>query len=132
PSSEPIERARIPGIDFVALLLGEPGRQRPEWIVKIPVRIVARKQDLVPADPVHHLDHMIRVLGFLHRLGRYPEMLAQIFRWRPAQMRDFILHAFPVLVEPPAKRRDPGKARSNKHDLELGITLEYPLDDKAR
>src|SRR5438445_13095246 len=67
------------------------------------VRIIAGEQDLVPADPFHDLDHMVGILRFLHRLGRDPEMFAQILRWRPTQIGDFVLHMLPILVQSPAE-----------------------------
>src|SRR5262245_12770618 len=129
---EPIKRLGVAAIDLVAALLAETRRQRQEWIVEVPVRVVAGEQDLVPADPLHHVEDVIGLLRFLHRLGRDPEMLAQIFRRRLAQMRDLVLHALPVLVEPPAERRDPGETRLDQYDLELGVALEHTLNDQAR
>src|SRR5262245_55182063 len=59
-------------------------------------------------------------------------MLAQILRGRAPQVRNLVLHALPVLVETPAERWNPSKARLDQHDLEFGIALEHALHDQAR
>ena len=74
---------------------------------------------------------MLRLLGLLHRLGRNPEMLAQIFRRRLAQMRHLVLEQLPVLVHAPAERGHPAKTRLDHHDLEVGKALEHAFEDEA-
>src|SRR5262249_30976996 len=84
---EPIERPRVLREEFGTPLLAQTRRQGEERVVEIPVRVVACKHDAVPADPVHHLDEMLGLLGLLHRLGRDPDVLAHVLRWRLAQVR---------------------------------------------
>src|SRR5262249_53623788 len=85
---EPVERLGVAAIDLVAALLAQTRRQRQEWIIEVPVRVVAGEQNLVPADPLHHVEDVIGVLRLFHRLGRDPEMLTYIFGRRLGQMRD--------------------------------------------
>ncbi len=96
------------------------------------MRVVAGEQDLVPADPLHHVDHVRGVFRLLHRLGRDPEMLAQIFGGSLPQVRDLVLQALPALVEAPAERGKPAEARLDQHDLERRIALEHPFEDQTR
>ena len=100
-------------------------------IVEVPVRIVGGEQHAVPADPVDHLDEMRGIVRLLDRLGRVPEMLAQIFRRRALEVRHFLAHALPMLVHAPAERRRPGVAGLDRHHLELRKALEHAFHDHA-
>src|SRR5262249_42186636 len=128
-SVDPVERLGVAAIDLVAALLAERRRQRQKRIVEVPVRVVAGEQNLVPADPLHHVETVIWPLRLFHRLGRPQEMLTQISRRRLAQMGALVLHALPVLVEPPAERGYPGETRLDQHNLQIGIALEHAFND---
>src|SRR5262249_17812769 len=66
-SAEPVERVRVAGKDLGATLLVERRRHGLERIVEIPVRVIGREHDVIPADPVHHFDEVCGLLGFFHR-----------------------------------------------------------------
>src|ERR1700683_2257723 len=110
PSGKSIKGARVAGIDPLAALLAQVLRHGDEWIVEIPVRVVGREQDAVEADRLHNLDEMGRIVRPLHRLGRHPEMLAQILRRWPFDLRQARTHALPIAIEAMTEGGNPAKA----------------------
>src|SRR4030088_2065986 len=60
-----INLPRIAEIKRLAVGVADTGRQHPRRIVIIPVRIVGREQQFVPADPVDHLEQMTPPQGTL-------------------------------------------------------------------
>src|SRR5262249_15912077 len=122
---ESIERARVLREDFRAALLAQTRRQRKEWVVEVPMRIVASEHVVVPPDPLHPLDEMLRLFGLLHWLGRDPDMLAHVLRRRLAQVRHLVLEPLPVVVHPPADRRQPAEPALDHDDFQIGIALEH-------
>src|SRR3984893_14352148 len=95
-----VKLQRVVQIKRFALGLADAGRQHPRWIVIIPVRIVGREQQLVPADPVDHVEQMIAPLRIFHRLRGPIDVVADIFRRGTFYVRHLALQPLPALVEP--------------------------------
>src|ERR1700722_5155627 len=82
-------------------------QRRPEGktrIVKIPMRIIRREQQAIHPDPFDQGPQVPRLVGLVDRLGGKPEMLANIFRRTPLEMRNFIAEAFEMLIHSPHRR----------------------------
>src|SRR5262249_57501788 len=126
-----VDRLAVLAEDLLEALARQPRWEGPERIVEVPVRIVSGKQQAIPADPLQHVEEVLAVPRFLHRLAGDPDVFADHLRWPPFQVRDLAAHALKQLVEPPAQRRQPGKAPLDDHQLQIGIALEYPLHHQA-
>src|SRR6266403_4804890 len=95
------------------------------------MRIVGRKQQLVPADPLDHLEQMLAPLRIFHRLRGPPDVVADIFRRPALEMRYLAAQPFKALVEPPTQRRRPAEAGLDHHHLEFWIALEHAFEHEA-
>src|SRR6266702_7908617 len=129
--SELVDRAGIGAEDLLPLGLGERRLEGEARIVKVPVRIVRREQQPVDADPFDQRAQMPRLVGLVDRLGREPEMLADIFGRFSLEMRNLAVEALEMLVHPPHRRRDPAETALDEDDLQFGKALEHALDDQA-
>src|SRR5437660_10065815 len=117
--SELVDRAGIGAEDLVPLGLRQRRLEGEARIVEIPVRIVRREQETIDADPFDQRAQMPRLVGFVDRLRREPEMLADIFRRLPLEMRHLAAEALDVLVHTPLRRRTPAAAGLDEDELPL-------------
>src|SRR5438094_764405 len=90
-------RRRNAWCGFLPVRVGERQRQGARGVVEVPMRIVGGEQQPVPADPLDVVDEMLARLGLLRRLGGDPNVVADIFGGRPAEMRRLVAHAAPDL-----------------------------------
>src|SRR5882724_1283709 len=109
-SRQVVQRARVVPEHLALLRLGHRKLEDVLRMVEVPVRIVGREHQPVPAEPLDHLGEVLRVFRLLDRLGGEPDMLADVFRRRALDVRRLAPHPLPMLVHPPAKRRRPGEA----------------------
>src|SRR6516225_8224767 len=74
---------------------------------------------------------MSGLVRLVDRLRREPEVLADIFRRAPLQMRHFITKAFEMLVHPPTGRGNPAEAAFDEDELQLWEALGDAFDHEA-
>src|SRR5580700_2728929 len=77
-SAEPEHALGVVGEDHPPLSVGDIHFQHHPGVVEIPVRVIRREQQAVPADPLDRAGQILGPLGLFHRLGRVPDMLADI------------------------------------------------------
>src|SRR6185437_8077389 len=117
--------------DLPAFNLGQRRLEGEARVVVIPVRIVRREQQAVDADPFDQLPQVPGFIRLVDRLGREPEMLADIFAWLALQMRHLAAEALEMLVHPPHRRRNPAEAALDVDDLQFREALGDALDHQA-
>ena len=81
-------------------------------IIKIPVRVIRRKNEPVPTNPLCYVVQMFTPYRLFHRLCGEPHIVADIFRWLAFEMRKFTSKLSSMLVETPCQRWQPGKNRT--------------------
>src|SRR5581483_2447970 len=97
--TQPIDRLAVAGEDLAGALARQVGREGAEGIVEVPVRVVGGEQQPVPADPFHGAGEVRAVVRLLHGLGGEPDVLADVFRRPPLQVRNLRAQALVELVE---------------------------------
>src|SRR5579863_2985596 len=102
--SELVNGARVGLEDLEPLRFAQRRLESEPRIVEIPMRVVRGKQQPVHPDPVDQRAQMLGLIGLIDRLGREPEMLLDIFRRPPLQMRHLAAEALEVLIHPPHVR----------------------------
>src|SRR5262245_22610206 len=100
-------------------------------VIVVPMRIVARIDDTVQADPIEDGAQVMRVLRFFDRLRRVPEIAAQVLRRLELEAGNLAPHLCNVGVEPPTEARNPGEATLNQNDLQAWIAVEHAFQDQA-
>src|SRR6516225_6655308 len=108
--SELVDRTRIGAEDLLPLGLRQRRLEGEARIVEIPMRIVRREQQAVDADPFDQRAQMPRLVRLVDRLGREPEMVADIVRRLALEMRNLAAEALEMLVHAPDRRGDPPEA----------------------
>src|SRR6185437_9019450 len=126
-----VNALRVLAEDHALLLLGQLDLEDGLWIVEIPVRIIGREEEAIPADPFDDTQQIVGALGLFHRLRREPDMLADVFGRRPFQMRNLAAHLLPMLIEPPAQWRNPSETTFDQHELQPFEALEHAFQDHA-
>src|SRR5262249_59856804 len=109
-SSEVIHRAGVAVEDLPFLDLRQRRLEGVARVVIVPVRIVRREQEAIDADPFDELAQMFRLVGLVDRLGREPELLADIFTRAALEMRHLVAEAVEMPVHPPYRGGDPAEA----------------------
>src|SRR5262245_41240198 len=109
-SIEAVDLLRIAAEDRPALGFAHGDLDGETRVIIVPMRIVARVDDTVPADPIEDGAQILRVLRLLDRLRRVPQIAVQILRRLELEMRDLAPHLGDVGVESPAERGNPGEA----------------------
>src|SRR5579875_597665 len=91
PRSQAIEGPGVLRKDALPKLWLQPGWDRLIRGVEIPVRVVRRKhQAVIHPQLSEELGELTRSGRFLHRLGRDPDVLADVLRGEPPQVRGFL------------------------------------------
>src|SRR5262245_26354767 len=116
-SFETVNLLRIVAEDRAALGFTQGDLDGTTRIVIVPVRIVARVDDTIPADPIEDGTQVLRVLRLFDRLCRVPKIAVQVLRWLELKVWNLTPHLCDVGVEPPTEGRNPGKAALDQNDL---------------
>src|SRR5258705_3097529 len=74
---------------------------------------------------------MIAPVRVFHRLRGPIDVVANISRGRPLDVRRYAAQPLPALVEPPRQRRRPAEAGLDHDHLEFRVPLEHPLQHDA-
>ena len=130
--ADPVQLLRIAEIERLAVGVADAGRQHARRLVEVPMRVVGREQQLVPADPFDHLEQMLAPLRVFHRLRGPPDVVADVFRRLALEMRHLAAQPLETLVEPPGQRRRPAEAGLDHHHLQFRKALEHAFQHEAR
>src|SRR5258708_17072036 len=96
-----VQRAGVAVEDLATLGFAQRRLEGETRIVGIPMRVIRREQHPLDADPFDQRSQMPRFVGLVDRLRGEPEMLLDIFRWPPLEVRDLAAKALEMLVHAP-------------------------------
>ena len=109
-TAEPYNALALSRNTLRLLRVGHRELERVLRVVEVPVRIVGREHQPVPADPLDHLGEVLRIVRLLDRLRGEPDVLADVFRRRALHVRHLRAHAAPSAC--PCASRAPAPRRS--------------------
>ena len=81
---------------------------------------------------VHLFKHLLEIFslrGFFHGLRAEPEMVADVFRRLPLEVRYLHTEFFPCCVQSPYQWWEPCESAFNEHNLECRKMIKYPFTD---
>ena len=113
------------------LRVGEWYRQTSGGIVIVPVRVVGREHEPIPANPFDDVAQMGRRLWFFHRLRGEPDVAADDFRWKLLHRGILGSDRLPVAVHPPGMGGNPREAGFHEDDPQVGEFVEHAFNDHA-
>ena len=127
PLRKPVEPARVRPHDLTPQRRREQPRGLPRG-VEVPVRVVGGEQDAVVHPDVPQRGGQVGgVVRLLDRLRGEPEVLADVLRRRPAQVRHVRAQLPPGVVEGPHQRTGPGDAALDADHLQRRELARTPL-----
>src|ERR1700730_1377834 len=103
--SELVNRAGVGVEDLLPFGVRQRRLEGKARVVIVPVRIVRREQQAVDADPLDQLAQGSGLIRLVDRLGREPEMVADIFGRLALEMRHLAAESLEMPVHAPYRRR---------------------------
>ena len=81
---------------------------------------------------IHHLKKVLALWGFVHRLRTKPEMIADILRWQPFQIRQLHLQLLITTIQPPHQWGHPRKTPFNQHHFQIWKLFKHAFIHQTR